>query len=153
MAESPLALLVALRFVHVAAAAVWVGGGALMLAARVAPRRLAPDVPPPAAFGRAMGRLLGTSVGVFAVTGAILAFDRLSEQSIDAVYVSVLAVKVAVAFVMFWLARPRARSSQAAGRTSWFRSRMAWAVGLGAVVYVLSLVLNELAEAAFKRMG
>jgi putative copper export protein len=157
MAESPLALLVVLRFIHVMAAALWVGGGIVVLAARTAANTAPLTGTSSAALGHAVGRLVGTGVAVFVLTGALLAFNRLAEQSIDAAYVAVLAGKVLLTLGMFRLAVPRRRrvdprAAQAPSRP-WWQSRTALIVALGLAAYLLSLILNEMAELGFRSVG
>ena len=157
MAESPVALLVVLRFVHVLAAALWVGGGIVVLAARTTPNVAPLSGISSAALGRSVGRLVGTGFAVFVLTGALLTFNRLAEQSIDAAYVAVLAAKVLLALAMFRLAVPRRRRAAPpaapAPSRPWWRGRTALIVGLGLVAYALSLVLNEMAELGFRNVG
>ena len=156
MAESPVALLVVLRYIHVIAAALWVGGGIVVLAARTAPNiTSAPDLYG-AVLGRTVGRLVGTGFGVFVITGALLAFNRLAEQSIDAAYVAVLVSKTLLALAMFRLAAPRRHAEHQGTKGApwpWWRSRTALIVGLGLAIYLLSLILNEMAELSLRRVG
>lgn len=157
MAENPVALLVVLRYIHVLAAALWVGGGIVVLAARAAPNLTPLAGVSGAVLGRTVGRLVGTGFAVFVVTGVLLTFNRLAEQSIDAAYVAVLASKVLLALAMFRLAVPGRRpvESQAASsdRRPWWQSRTAVIVGLGLAIYLLSLILNEMAELSFRSVG
>jgi putative copper export protein len=157
MAESPVALLVVLRFIHVVAAALWVGGGIVVLAARRAPGVGLLDGVPSAVLGRTVGRLVGTGFAVFVLTGALLTFNRLSEQSIDSAYVAVLASKVLLSLAMFRLAMPgrRRAGTQASSETSrpWWQGRTVLVVGLGLLAYLLSLILNEMAELGFRSVG
>ena len=106
-----------------------------------------------ATLSQTLGRLFSTGLGVFAITGVLLAFNRLSDQSIDVSYGIVLGLKVGVTLGMFWLAMPRRRSAGKPDRP--FRiltSRMGWVVALGLLAYLLSLVMNEMAEAAFQNV-
>ncbi len=106
-----------------------------------------------AILSQTLGRLFSTGLGVFALTGVLLAFNRLSDQSIEVSYGIVLGLKVGVTLAMFWLAMPRRRSTEQSHRP--FRiltSRMGWVVALGLLAYLLSLVMNEMAEAAFQNM-
>ena len=157
MAESPIVLLVALRYIHVLAAALWVGGGLVVLAARGAANM--PPLPgaTSAALGRTVGRLVGTGFAVFVVTGVLLTFNRLAEQSIDAAYIAVLVSKTLLALAMFRLAVPGRRPAQpqasASDRPPWWQSRTAVIVGLGLAIYLLSLILNEMAEFSFRSVG
>ena len=157
MAESPVALLVVLRFIHVLAAALWVGGGIVVLAARSTPNVAPLSGMSSAALGRTVGRLVGTGFAVFVLTGALLTFNRLAEQSIDAAYVAVLAAKVLLALAMFRLAVPRRRRAdpQAGPSASrpWWQGRTALIVALGLLAYLLSLILNEMAELGFRSVG
>ena len=157
MAESPVVLLVVLRYIHVIAAALWVGGGIVVLAARTAP-----DIAPlagvsSAVLGRTVGRLVGTGFAVFVLTGALLTFNRLAEQTIDTAYVAVLASKVLLTLAMFRLAVPsRRRADPAAAQSAsrpWWRGRTALIVALGLLAYLLSLILNEMAELGFRSVG
>ena len=157
MAESPVALLVVLRFIHVLAAALWVGGGVVVLAARAAPNTALLAGISSAVLGRTVGRLVGTGFAVFVVTGVLLTFNRLAEQSIDAAYVAVLASKLLLALAMFRLAVPGRRSANpqpaTPDRRPWWKSRTALIVGLGLAIYLLSLILNEMAELSFRSVG
>lgn len=157
MAESPVALLVVLRFVHVLAAALWVGGGIVVLAARAAPNLTPLAGVSGAVLGRTVGRLVGTGFAVFVVTGVLLTFNRLAEQSIDAAYVAVLASKALLALAMFRLAIPSRRPAESRAASSdrrpWWQSRTAVIVGLGLAIYLLSLILNEMAELSFRSVG
>ena len=106
-----------------------------------------------AILSQTLGRLYSTGFGVFAITGVLLAFNRLSDQSIEVSYGIVLGLKVGVTLAMFWLAMPRRRSAEQLRRP--FRiltSRMGWVIALGLLAYLLSLVMNEMAEAAFQNM-
>ncbi len=157
MAESPVALLVVLRFIHVLAAALWVGGGIVVLAARAAPGMAPLAGASSPVLGRTVGRLVGTGFAVFVVTGVLLTFNRLAEQSIDAAYVAVLVSKALLALAMFRLAVPGRRPAEPRAAPSetrpWWQSRTALIVGLGLAIYLLSLVLNEMAELSFRSVG
>ncbi len=157
MAESPVVLLVVLRFIHVLAAALWVGGGIVVLAARATPNLAPLRGVSSAVLGQTVGRLVGTGFAVFVVTGVLLTFNRLAEQSIDAAYVAVLVSKLLLALAMFRLAVPGRRSAnpQTANpdRRPWWQSRTAAIVGLGLAIYLLSLILNEMAELSFRSVG
>lgn len=156
MAESPVALLVVLRYIHVIAAALWVGGGIVVLAARTAPNMAPLAGVSSAVLGRTVGRLVGTGFAVFVLTGALLTFNRLAEQTIDAAYVALLVSKILLTLAMFRLAVPRRGAeprAPASDSRPWWRSRTALMVGLGLVIYLLSLILNEMAEVGFRRVG
>ncbi|MBM4435749.1 MAG: hypothetical protein FJ029_00645 [Actinobacteria bacterium] len=148
MVESPVVPVVALRWLHAVAAALWLGGGIVYLALRAAAEPHVNGALTPALLGRTVGRTLQAAIGVFVITGALLAAARLSEPNVSAAYVAVLAAKVVVALVMFALAgsRPRAPTALLHGRTPWWRQRAGVIVALGLGVYLLSIILGEIVE-------
>ena len=105
--------LLLVRWLHLVAAASWVGGGVFyMLVLRPAIRRAGEGGSTlPAAVGREFRSLVGLCIAVLVLTGAILTFDRLTSPATDAAYVATLAVKVSLAVIMFILAH-RARSAR-----------------------------------------
>ena len=105
--------LLLVRWLHLVAAASWVGGGVFyMLVLRPAIRRAGEGRSTlPAAVGREFRSLVGLCIAVLVLTGAILTFDRLTSPATDAAYVATLAVKVSLAVIMFILAH-RARSAR-----------------------------------------
>jgi putative copper export protein len=144
---------VALRFVHVVAAALWVGGGISYLALRTAPVGTSMVDNTSRLLGHTFSRLFKTGFFVFAVTGVILALARLADQSIDTSYALVLGIKALVTLAMFSLAIPRRTNiDQKNNQFHIWRSRVGWIVALGLVAYGLSLVMNEMAEIAFKNL-
>lgn len=157
MAESPVPLLVVLRYIHVLAAALWVGGGIVVLAARAAPNVTPLTGVSSSVLGRTVGRLVGTGFAVFVLTGTLLTFNRLAEQTIDTAYVAVLASKVLLTLVMFRLAVPSRRridpQAAPAGGRPWWQGRTALIVALGLTAYLLSVILNEMAELGFRSVG
>ena len=104
-------------------------------------------------LGHTFSRLFKTGFFVFAVTGVILALARLADQSIDTSYALVLGIKALVTLAMFSLAIPRRTNiDQKTNQFHIWRSRVGWIVALGLVAYGLSLVMNEMAEIAFKNL-
>ena len=153
MAESPAVFLVILRWLHVVAAALWLGGGLLLLALRA--RGQGPGVPS-VSWGRTAGHTLRLGVAVFIVTGALLTAVRLAEPNVPVGYIVVLVGKIALAFAMFWLALPRSRRGPAPpadGWSRWTRDRTFWIVVIALVVYLLSVILNEIIERAALAIG
>ena len=109
-----------------------------------------------AAIGDEFREVVRLSILVFVVTGVILAVTRLSQPRISSSYVVVLAVKVALSLAMFWLAgrigkRPSTNQTgaPAKARTAWWLRPQYQILVLGAVVYLLSLVLRILYEQSF----
>ncbi len=153
MAESPVVFLVILRWLHVVAAGLWLGGGLLLLALRA--RGLGSGAAS-VSWGRAAGHTLRLGVAVFIITGALLTAARLSEPNVPVAYVVLLAGKIALAFAMFWLALPRSRhgpAPPAGGWSRWTRDRTVWIVAIALVVYLLSVILNELIERSALQIG
>lgn len=158
MVDTPVVLLGILRWIHVVAAAMWVGGGILYLTlARLRIGAVA-SAAPDSGLGQAFGRTLRLGVAVFIVTGAIMSAARLAEPAVTSVYVGTLAVKLALALVMFWLALPRRRATPEAALSglrprSLVRQRAGWITGIGLIVYALSIALNELVESTLRGLG
>ena len=158
MVDTPVVLLGILRWIHVVAAAMWVGGGILYLALGRLRIGAAAGAAPDSSLGRAFGRTLRLGVTVFIVTGAIMSAARLAEPTVTGAYVGTLAVKIALALVMFWLALPRRRATagtagSGARPRSLVRERAGWIIGIGLVVYALSIALDELIESALRGLG
>jgi len=134
-------LLVGMRMFHLLAAAAWVGGA---LAYAVAGR------PAPGTGRRPFGWLVRVCTWVLALSGAALAFDRLTGADAATSYVAVLALKTALALAMFALAGTlapsalrRARAARAPGPPKgpiWL-SRPYLVLECGIAVYALGAVL------------
>jgi putative copper export protein len=153
MAESPAIFLVILRWLHAVAAGLWLGGGLLVIALRK--RGLETDLAP-SVWGRAAGHTLRLGVAVFILTGTLLATSRLTEPNVPGAYVAILAVKIALAFLMFGLAVPRSRNNAPSSqqpRRELLRDRTFWIVAIGLFIYLISVALDELVERAALQMG
>ena len=153
MAESPAVFLVILRWLHVVAAALWLGGGLLLLALRARGLGLGSSS---MSWGRTAGHTLRLGVAVFIITGALLTAARLAEPNVPLAYIVLLVGKIALAFAMFWLALPRSRrgpAPPAGGWSRWTHDRAFWIVVIALVVYLLSVILNELIERAALGIG
>ena len=142
-------LFLVMRWLHNVAAVAWVGGGIYyLLILRPRLRRSPDDTPNP---GRDYLSLVNTAFGVLLVTGIVLTFHRVTSGFIGVPYVVVLAVKVVLAFSMFYLVRflPNRRSSEAkAGSRRWLPavSNATSVVILGVIVLLLADVLSSLFE-------
>lgn len=148
------------RWLHVLAAAVWVGGSIFYLIVLVPTMRRVPDVPRAlsSALGVEFRTVVVTSIVVLVATGIILAFDRLTE--VEPPYAAVLGVKVVLSAWMFALARDRRRharildafrSGPAPRPTLWGRvvsavSGYNMLVILGVAIFFLSDLLGALFE-------
>lgn len=151
-------LLVANRWVHATAAALWVGGGLVYLLVVVpASRRLRDSGAQSMEAGwmtRQAARVLGGGIGVFVLTGGVMTFQRLAEPQTSLLYVIVLILKIVVsvtAFALVWK-----RGEMFAGISAGpallllprlFRSKGGAAVVLGSVAYLLAIILQRIVEA------
>lgn len=107
------------------------------------------------AVGVEFREVVRLSILVFAVTGVILAVTRLSQPRISVAYVGVLAVKVVLSVWMFWLAGRLGKQPLSAGQGPLARLEAVWwlrpqylILALGAIIYLLSVVLRVLFEQA-----
>lgn len=135
--------LVGLRLVHVLASVVWLGGGVYYLIAMRPALRAADD--PPTAFVSAAQQHFGEWARVCTLamlaTGAVLVFERLSEQGSDLVYVVLMVAKVLAALAAFWLAgmRPRRGGARSSGRS---RSKPETIVTLGFFAFAMGVIIS-----------
>ena len=157
---------VAVRFGHALAAVVWVGGSLFYALAltpafdRIGRTRERNELL--SAIGQEFRQLVRLAIVVFLFSGAILTFDRLSQPRVTALYVGVLAVKVALSLWMFWLARrleysapPRADRMDSTESNAeavappvhrrWPRPQTL-VLALGLAVYLLAVVLKVIFE-------
>ena len=152
------ALLVANRWVHATAAALWVGGGLVYLLVVVpASRRLRESGAQSAEAGwmnRQAVRVLGGGIGVFILTGGVMTFQRLAEPQTNLAYVIVLVLKIVVSVTAFALVWKRGElfAGLSAGPVRRlpprpFRSQGGVAILLGSVAYLLAIVLQRIVEA------
>ncbi|PZC44916.1 MAG: putative membrane protein [Chloroflexi bacterium] len=147
--------LLLIRWLHAIAAVAWVGGGIFYWVV-LRPASRAGEVPPTLArfAGVEFGHLVVLSMWTLVVTGGILVFTRLSEDTASVAYASVLAAKVALSAWLFFVAagrRPR-RGLDELKSPSRMRSAVNalgsvnTAVILGVVIFGLSDVLRFIVE-------
>ncbi len=161
------AFLLVVRWLHLAAAAVWIGGSIFFLvvlrpAARSDTGSSAPVMRTVAGRFRT---LVDLSIVVLIATGAIIAFNRLSGGTVGASYVTVLAVKVALSAWMFAAVQMERRTAAVmmayrtgdseSGRGPLAAMRMALSgyggiTVIGIVVFLLSDALAVLFEIALR---
>ncbi len=150
MAEVPtalVALILAVRLLHVVAAALWVGGGLLFLYL-VAPRAGGTR----ARLAVQLGKAMSHSVSVFLLTGAVLVFVRLADPAATALYLLLLALKLALAglaFLLVWrdgAALPTRLRERADSSLSALRGRIGLAAWIGLAAYPVSLLMQQLVE-------
>jgi uncharacterized membrane protein len=97
------AFLLVVRWLHLAAAAVWIGGSIFYLFVLRPAARSDPDYSGATAktVASRFRTAVDLSIVVLVATGAIIAFNRLSGGTVGVSYVTVLAVKVALSAWMF----------------------------------------------------
>jgi putative copper export protein len=143
---------VIVRTVHILAAAAWVGGNILYLVAIVPALRSAGPVPGVGAqIAAQFRRLVNICVGVLLLSGAYMAFDRLTSTSLGWPYLVVLGVKIIVALAMFVLAIYIGQSNirRLAKRTTRLsKAAPQLVLALGILVFLLSALLTGLFEAS-----
>ena len=135
-------LLVAMRWLHSAAAVAWIGAVMMEL--------LAPGETDQAganAVGLArqavMRDIVQTALVVFLISGAILTFDRLSRGAATTAYVTLLGVKLLLSITMFQVAF---RFRATAGPTRLLGLRLV--AGLGLLILFAASLLKTLYERA-----
>jgi putative copper export protein len=140
---------VILRLAHGLAAAIWLGGGAYyLLAVRPNVRSRDDDEARElaAAVQREFGEWASVATIIMLASGVILMFERLSGGAGTAVYVGLLAVKIAAAVAAFWMTgalRPRGGRPSRSRRTG--KLDRAWVIlGLGTVAFLLGALLTTI---------
>ena len=158
--------LVVVRWIHVVAAAAWVGGSIFYLFVLRPALRRSPEAGRRIneATAAEFGTLVDTCIFVILATGVILTFNRLTAGVTGPSYGLVLAAKIALSVWMFILARGRRRRTALldmygqnpdppSGR---FRKILSALSGyntiaiLGVIVLLLADLLNTLYEVAIR---
>lgn len=158
--------LVVVRWIHVVAAAAWVGGSVFYLFVLRPALRRSPEAGRKIneATAAEFGTLVDTCIFVILATGVILTFNRLTAGVTGPSYGLVLAAKIALSVWMFILARGRRRRTALldmygqnpdppSGR---FRKILSALSGyntiaiLGVIVLLLADLLNTLYEVAIR---
>ena len=149
-------VLLIIRTIHAVAAAIWVGGGIVLLVA-IMPALLKAEGGGPARLAAGMaarfGRVAGGAIGVFVITGGILAFERLAQPGVTPAYGVVLGIKVALSFLAFglvWQKGAWLEGWESKPITSLIKSvrtsRSGMAVIIGLVIYFISILAQYLFE-------
>lgn len=140
------------RAVHVLAAAVWVGGSFFyLLIALPALRNGGPAPGVGAQMAALFRRMVTICTGVLLLSGAYLAFDRLTTTTLGWPYLSVLALKIAISLCLFALATYLGQSNirRLAKRTTRLsKAAPHLMLTLGILVFVLGALLNILFESS-----
>jgi len=140
-------LLGGVRLSHALAAALWVGG-TLVFALLPASSEAT------SAFrltSRAFREALRVGIGVFVLSGALLAVERLGSAQLPPAYFGILVLKVALGTWMFFVARQiGAPPVHASGRLGlWARAEYR-VLAIGIVVYALAIALRMMYESVIR---
>jgi uncharacterized membrane protein len=141
------------RVLHTLAAASWVGGSLvylLVVTPALRSAKLAPAIAGVAAqIANLFKRMVNICMGVLLLTGAYLAFDRLTQTSLALPYLLVLMIKIVAALALFVLAIYLAqnnvrRLAKRATRLSRAAPQLMLVLGIG--IFILGALLNILFE-------
>ena len=136
-------LLGGVRLAHALAAALWVGG-TLVFALFPVGAAATPAV-------HRYRQALRVGIGVFIVSGALLAVERLGSAPLPPVYFGLLVLKIALGIWMFALARHIGRAQiDASGWTGVWARAETRVIALGVAVYALAIALRSIYESAIR---
>lgn len=142
---------VIVRAAHILAAAAWVGGNVFYMFIALPALRDGGPAPGVAAQMAALFRkLVNACIAILLLTGAYLAFDRLTTTTLGWPYLVVLGVKIVAALCMFVLAMYLGQSNirrLAKRSTRLSQAAPQLMLALGIFVFALGAVLNALFEA------
>ena len=136
-------LLVAMRWLHSAAAIVWIGAASFELFVLLPAFDGSPPAPLRDAVDGAMREIVQTSLVVFLVSGAILTFERLSRGAAGSTYVGLLGLKIFLTIAMYQVAF-RYRRAEGPRRILGLRL----VIGLGLAIVLLAAALKWIYERA-----
>lgn len=149
-------VLLLIRWFHTIAAVVWIGGGIFYWIILTPVLRLSNSAPSLSMkISYEFNRLVKLTIWVLVITGAILLTTRLAEEVASPEYVAILAVKITLAFLMFFLVYSMrkknhftnlAKSAAPAVTTHKFIPKPLLITGLGIIVFFLSEVLQLIVE-------
>ena len=148
MLDAASVLLVIVRAAHILAATAWVGGSIMYLVVVIPALRLGGATPAVAGnVANLFKRMVNVCIGVLLLTGAYLAFDRLTQTTLGLPYLIVLVLKIAGAIGLFVLALYIGQSNirRLAKRTTRLsKAAPQLMLALGILVFILGAVLNQL---------
>lgn len=136
-------LIVAMRWLHSAAAIVWIGAAIFELFVLLPLFDGAPPAPVRDAVDEAIREIVQTSLVVFLVSGAILTFERLSRGAAGTQYVGLLGLKLVLVIAMYQVAF---RFRRASGPRRAVGLRLV--IGLGLSIVLLAAALKWIYERA-----
>jgi uncharacterized membrane protein len=141
---------VVMRVAHILAATIWVGGSIMYLVVVIPALRNGGAAPAVAAqVATFYKRMVNYCIGVLLVSGAYLTFDRLTQTTLGTLYVVVLALKIATALGMFFLAIYLGQSTirRLAKRTTRLsKAAPQLMLALGILIFLLGAILNNVFE-------
>ena len=144
------------RTAHILAAAAWVGGSILYLVAVLPALRNGGPAPGVSAqIATLFRRMVNICIGVLLVSGAYLAFDRLTSTALGWPYLVVLGLKIIVALGMFVLSIYLGQSNirRLVKRTTRLsKAAPQLMLALGILVFLLGALLNGMFEATIAPM-
>lgn len=97
---------------------------------------------------RAFREALRVGIGVFVLSGAVLAVERLGSAPLPPTYFAILVVKVALGIWMFALAR-HIGAARTPGAARWTRPE-ARVLALGIAIYALAIALRAIYESVIR---
>ena len=134
-----------LLWAHVLAASLWVGG--ILVYGLTAPLLKVP-VPEIRVLWRPLREWLRASIGVFVISGTVIAAQRFASATLPPIYFAILLTKVALGVWMFSIARAIGVSNTDR-RPGPLVMAPEWRVcGLGVIVYGLAVALRMIYESA-----
>ncbi len=140
------------RLVHILAATVWVGGSFMYLVVVIPALRFGGAAPAVGAkIAEFFKQMVNICVGVLILSGAYLAFDRLSQTQLGLAYIIVLGLKILGALGLFALAIYLGQSNirrLAKRSTRLSKAAPQLMLALGILLFVLGALLNTLFEVA-----
>lgn len=136
-------LLVAMRWLHLGAAVVWIGAIWFELFVALPAFEAGPPAAVLARFDAATREIVQTALIVFLVSGVILTVERLSRGAAGTAYIAILLVKLALSVAMFQVGF-RFRRARGPRRVTGLR----WLAGLGLAILFAATVLKWVYERA-----
>ncbi len=146
-------LMLIVTYAHGVAAIAWLGGSvlhafALQPLALAAPTQMRPAM---SLIGPAYREIVDISIVTLIVSGLLLMFYRVQSDAATVAWVSVLAVKLALATGMFYIVWRQRRSKDDKQESRGLASRMLGydaLLAIGMVVFLLATLLRQLVEKA-----
>ena len=138
-------LLAPLLWGHAIAATVWLGGTLVCMLT-------APLVASTSTDARLVWRpfreALRVGIGVFVVTGALMAAQRFASATLPPTYYGLLVLKVGLGIWMFSIARRIGTAPRTLGDNARLRTPEGQVLALGAIIYGLAIALRTIYESS-----